>query len=173
MKDNPIQERAVNVNDPHIVHCRGEGRKPNDVYGKREPRKCRKKHRHHFLSKIFLIVLIIALLGGAGFGVAKFMEGSNSPSDSSSDGMIANGENSNTSSDANIITTAENNVIIRDDEIYYDNEKIDSIDILKDRIFADYNDGETFIISDDRAIKETYDSVVNMFKEINIPYIEQ
>lgn len=173
MKDTPIQERSVNVNDPHIVHCRGEGRKPNDVYGKREPRKCKKRHKHRFLSKIFLIVLIIALLGGAGFGVAKYMDGSDSPSDSSSDGMTANGESSNTSSDANIITTAENNVIIRGDEIYYDNEKIDSVDKLKDRIFADYNDGETFIISDDKAIKETYDSVVNMFKEINIPYIEQ
>lgn len=173
MRDNSIKERSVNVNDPHIIHCRGEGRKPNDVYGKREPRKRRKRHRRHLLLKVFLIVLIIALLGGAGFGIAQHMNGNNSQIDSSSDGVTADGESSNKSSDANVITTAENNVIVSGDEIYYDNERMDSINTLKSRIFSDYNDGETFIISDNRAIKETYDSVVNMFKEINIPYIEQ
>lgn len=166
MKETITPPDRSSVNDPLIVHCRGEGRNPNEIYRSRSHRKNKKRHRRHgTVSKGLLLVAIIALLGGSGFGISKYLDGSNTPN--TADGGSA------LKADSNVITTAENTVVISGESIYYAGEKIDAAETLKSRVFADYNEGETFIIKDDKAIKDTYDSVINMFREISVPYIEE
>lgn len=166
MKETITPPDRSSVNDPLIVHCRGEGRNPNEIYRSRSHRKNKKRHRRSgMFSKSLLLVAIIALLGGTGFGVSKYLDGSDTPG--TSDGGSAQ------TADSNFITTAENTVVISGESIYYAGERIDAAETLKSRVFADYNEGETFIIKDDKAIKDTYDSVINMFRDISVPYIEE
>lgn len=164
-----MREKTPSVNDPHIVHCRGEGRSPNEVYGKKPPKKMKKKSfGTPLLAKAALFLLIIALLGGARFGVSTFLSKQDADTTSSnSDTEIAGNANSN------VITTAKNTIVVKGNEIYFDNQKVDSVTALKDLIYADYKEGETYVIKDDKAIKDTYDSVKNLFLEISIPYIEE
>lgn len=166
MKETITPPDRSSVNDPLIVHCRGEGRNPNEIYRSRSHKRSKRKHRRpRLLSKIVLLLIIVSLFGGVGFGTAKYLSNS---SDSESGSGNGGGEQG-----ASAIVTAENTVVINGESIYYGNEKIDSIEALKSRIFADYDDGETFIVEDNRAIKDTYDSVINMFRDISVPYVEK
>lgn len=168
MKETITPPDRSSVNDPLIVHCRGEGRNPNEIYRSRSHKRSKRKHRRpRLLSKIVLLLIIVSLFGGVGFGTAKYLS-SSSGSDSESGSGNGGGEQG-----ASAIVTAENTVVINGESIYYGNEKIDSIEALKSRIFADYDDGETFIVEDNRAIKDTYDSVINMFRDISVPYVEK
>lgn len=162
-----MREKTPSVNDPHIVHCRGEGRSPSEVYGKKPPKKMKKKSLGmSLLTKSALILFIIALLGGAGFGVATYL---NDPDAS----PVSHNDTSAGEASGNVITTAANTIVVSGSDIYFDSKKVASIEELKSLIYADYADGETYIIKDDKAIKDTYDSVKNLFLEISIPYIEE
>ena len=133
-----MREKTPSVNDPHIVHCRGEGRSPNEVYGKKPPKKMKKKSLGtSLLTKSALILLIIALLGGAGFGVATYLNNPDAiPASSNNDTAV--GEAS-----GNVITTAANTIVVSGSDIYFDSKKVSSIDELKTLIYADYTEGET------------------------------
>lgn len=167
MKETITPPDRSSVNDPLIIHCRGEGRNPNEIYRSRSHKRSKRRHhRPRLLSKIVLLLIIVTLFGGVGFGTAKYL----------SDGSTADNDNNGNGSAegaSSAIVTAENTVVIAGESIYYGNEKIDSIETLKSRIFADYDDGETFIVQDNRAIKDTYDSVINMFRDISVPYVEK
>lgn len=106
------------------------------------------------LAVIIAVLIIFKPFGGDGFGLGGGNSGSVSDSDVSGSAPVSD------SSESNI-------AVIRVDgnEIYFDGEKCDNTDALKDKITATGTNKE-YSVDHSAAIKATYDEVKQVLAEL-------
>lgn len=113
------------------------------------------------LILLVVLILIVVILFVTGFDLGRF---------------ILRDDTSNIHSGDHIFDDLPEDsmtIIVRNDKVYFNKELVEDISTLKSKIYATYYKDHTFIVRDDKAVKETYDEVIRILNELSVDYIEK
>ena len=141
----------------------------------REVKKEKRKSKHTGAKVASGAVIAALLLGGGGyFGLGignpnggllpeQTQEAQNSGSDEKEEATTAETESE---TEEGVLT-----ISVKESQILYQGKEV-SLTELETALLKDYQDGSEIKLSDDHAIKATYDEVTALLTRLNLPYSE-
>ncbi|MBQ7058041.1 MAG: hypothetical protein IJM83_01870 [Firmicutes bacterium] len=156
----------------------------------REPQKQKKRNRHTGAKTLGAVLVLAALMGGGYYGLGIGQDvialPGVRPSQAESSTVQETSQASETQQEA--ATPAESTamesenpakteddvleIVIREDKIEYEGNEL-SLQELEEALLKDYTDQMTVTLTDDHAIKATYDEVTALLEKLTIPYTQQ
>ena len=134
-----------------------------------------KRSRHTGAKVTGAAVIIAALLAGGhfGLGIGRGEGGALLPNQEAPAAQTAVAETAEETTEA---APAENpaddgvlGITVREDGVYYEGEAV-TLDELGEALLKDWKDGVGVTLTDDHAIKSTYDEVTALLDKLSIPY---